>query len=1120
MTEINIGDIVAQLKLETSGFGAQMQGATQRIQELRDKLDQLRPAVAASTLPFTALTTATETFSRASLAAGNSQAALRQAITQAEQAVKQFGVTTNASGQMIDKFGDQLSKSASQALQQFTAGIREAQAQLNQLQRFGIDSGTGGGSSGILQTMLGVAGGIGIATTISGLTSSLVEFAKSVVDVGQKMQGLQLAFKGIGGSAQSGAADLAFITRESQRLGLDLASSAIVFRNFEAAMKGTSLEGQQGREIFSSFALAARSMGIQGADLNRVFFALDRMIQTNVINMRELRQLSMAMPGAMEAFAKSMGVTTQELARMTASGTVLATETLPGVARTLRDDLGVNATEVGKLASTAFANLGNEIFLLKERIAASGLLDFLRDAAAGMAKLLETSRKEREVNERLGGPKPPAVPEVSSGGIPPDIKARASEITAAQDALREMIQRQQGILSFTVSDAAIAKQRALVDQLLADQKAALTERERRLTADVGAAGGSFVGKDVSGNPLINAEDKIRAILAEGQKGLAQLDLDAQFLPELNSAEEKFKSWEETLKKVRDELSKLSEPLRKSLVDAGMGKPSPYDDLITRIAGEKNIDPALAKALVAQESGFNPRATSRVGAMGLLQLMPSTAATYVPAGQSPYDPETNLRAGLSYLAELFRQFRGDTEKALTAYNAGPGGKGIPQRIGENATFAQDVLARMPSGVGGAVAQAGMQSVALKAAVEAGKPDTERLAQIRATGREYLRGLDEQERQEDALATERRHQAMETGRVLDQAYEEEATKQRQAHDELTRLAASYGMLKEARDADRAAQLADTLAASAWNEEAAAQLAAIQASTAALAKVPRLRREADSSALAFAQDQQSKQTLQQVQDRLEQLQVQRSDAFPFGETLEDVKLRQKENAKLLTPADRTSADQVRAQVHAQQQLNYELKLFEEFGASVGNAWTSALLGISDGTKTVSQAFREMARSILQSIIQITSQEAWKSLIHIGVGLLASALTPSVGPSGFPADTTGSGANLATTFRAQGGAIVNRPTQILAGENPHMNPELILNKPQIQGLFAAAMRATPTAGGQSAGGVTIINYTSGNRQQAEQEAMNQRAAGKQAILNEVLADLSRGESSRISRVLRTTQR
>jgi len=87
----------------------------------------------------------------------------------------------------------------------------------------------------------------------------------------------------------------------------------------------------------------------------------------------------------------------------------------------------------------------------------------------------------------------------------------------------------------------------------------------------------------------------------------------------------------------------------------------------RAAEEAGVDPDLFDALVEAESGYNPLARSRVGALGLSQLMPDTARELGVA--NPMDPIANLRGGATYLARLLRQF-GDVRLALAAYNAGP------------------------------------------------------------------------------------------------------------------------------------------------------------------------------------------------------------------------------------------------------------------------------------------------------------------------------------------------------------------------------------------------------------------------------------------------------------------
>lgn len=91
----------------------------------------------------------------------------------------------------------------------------------------------------------------------------------------------------------------------------------------------------------------------------------------------------------------------------------------------------------------------------------------------------------------------------------------------------------------------------------------------------------------------------------------------------------------------------------------------------------NVDPHLLEALLAVESGGDPRAVSRAGALGLLQLMPTTAAEEAtrqglapPDREQLFEPELNLRLGASYLKRMLDRFDGDEAFAVAAYNAGP------------------------------------------------------------------------------------------------------------------------------------------------------------------------------------------------------------------------------------------------------------------------------------------------------------------------------------------------------------------------------------------------------------------------------------------------------------------
>jgi len=93
-----------------------------------------------------------------------------------------------------------------------------------------------------------------------------------------------------------------------------------------------------------------------------------------------------------------------------------------------------------------------------------------------------------------------------------------------------------------------------------------------------------------------------------------------------------------------------------------------EELIDRNARVNGLDPKLVKAVVQVESGYNQKALSSKGAMGLMQLMPATAD--LMGVSDPYDPVQNLRGGTAYLRQLLRRFSGKLELALAGYNAGP------------------------------------------------------------------------------------------------------------------------------------------------------------------------------------------------------------------------------------------------------------------------------------------------------------------------------------------------------------------------------------------------------------------------------------------------------------------
>jgi hypothetical protein len=115
-----------------------------------------------------------------------------------------------------------------------------------------------------------------------------------------------------------------------------------------------------------------------------------------------------------------------------------------------------------------------------------------------------------------------------------------------------------------------------------------------------------------------------------------------------------------------------------LVDASLLEGTPYGEIIAAMSEAHGVDPMLVRALIQVESNYRPRAKSNKGAMGLMQLMPSTARQYKV--RNPYDPTANIGAGVKHLKALIDRMDGAVDMALAAYNAGEGAvkkfKGIP------------------------------------------------------------------------------------------------------------------------------------------------------------------------------------------------------------------------------------------------------------------------------------------------------------------------------------------------------------------------------------------------------------------------------------------------------------
>lgn len=132
--------------------------------------------------------------------------------------------------------------------------------------------------------------------------------------------------------------------------------------------------------------------------------------------------------------------------------------------------------------------------------------------------------------------------------------------------------------------------------------------------------------------------------------------------------------------------------------AASAGPAEWRTQVAELAAKYDVSPALLEAVVWQESRWRAAAVSPAGARGLAQLMPSTARQL---GVDPNDPSANLEGGARYLRMQLDAFGGDLEKALAAYNAGPGrvqrARGVPQ-VAETQNYVAAILERLSAPIG--------------------------------------------------------------------------------------------------------------------------------------------------------------------------------------------------------------------------------------------------------------------------------------------------------------------------------------------------------------------------------------------------------------------------------------
>ena len=164
----------------------------------------------------------------------------------------------------------------------------------------------------------------------------------------------------------------------------------------------------------------------------------------------------------------------------------------------------------------------------------------------------------------------------------------------------------------------------------------------------------------------------------------------------------------------------------------------YKDIFIEASEKYGVSYDLLTAIAEQESGFNPNAVSHTGAMGIMQIMPATANELKLT--HPFDAYENIMAGANYISQKLKEYNGDLDKALAAYNAGSNAVdmygGVPP-YGETLSYVQNVKAIMQRGANVPYTNY-ISRNASKAEIEADLklllkdlPDTEEYAELRNT-----------------------------------------------------------------------------------------------------------------------------------------------------------------------------------------------------------------------------------------------------------------------------------------------------------------------------------------------------------------------------------------------------
>lgn len=198
--------------------------------------------------------------------------------------------------------------------------------------------------------------------------------------------------------------EIEYLRGVTYRLGLEFSSTARAYGQFQAAAKGTALEGDKARAVFESVAKASAVMGLSADQSSGVLLALQQMISKGTVQAEELRgQLGERLPGAFQIAAKAMGVTTGELGKMLEQGQVIADDFLPKFGAALEQNLGGAAEKAAERLDAAVNRFDAAWEKLKQKAGDSGVSKAVSQELSAISRDLDAVSDGMDRAGKAGG---------------------------------------------------------------------------------------------------------------------------------------------------------------------------------------------------------------------------------------------------------------------------------------------------------------------------------------------------------------------------------------------------------------------------------------------------------------------------------------------------------------------------------------------------------------------------------------------------------------------------------------------------------------------------------------------------------------------------------------------